>query len=78
MKRYIEGLITLLFYDGPVEFVGQTQIQEGLWTSVFGFYTDDVDGDRVYTVWGRTPDGMSMQSLGTYTYNEIDWTHLDK
>lgn len=73
MKKKIEALIQVLYYDGPVEFVGQTRAEAGYYKTVFGFYIDDKDGDRVYAVWERTDDATSMQFAGNYSYNEIDW-----
>lgn len=78
MKKKIHALTTLLYYDGPIEFIGQTLALDGYMKTVLGFYIDDVDDDRLYAVWERTDDAMSMAFSGNFTYDEIDWSELDK
>jgi hypothetical protein len=76
----IKALVTLGYYDGPVEFVGQvTKEDEEFPDTVLGWYQDDADDhSRIYEVWEcyieKGVDERRMRHLGLFNENDIDWS----
>lgn len=76
----IKALVTLGYYDGPTEFVGEHKTEDMEYPeTVLGWYQDDGENfARIYEVWtcyiDKEVDERKMRHLGYFNEDQIDWS----